>query len=265
MKTKLLMCRPKYFDVNYVINPWMKGNIHKVSHELAVEQWENFYNTIKKYATVELIDPIKDLPDMVFTANGALCDIKNNVALFGEFANKERKQEKPYFMEWFKRNGWNVIDIPDLFEGAGECLKDAQNQYWYGYGFRGTKQTTDILQQHLPNLHQLKLINPKFYHLDTCFCPLSGGDVLYYPEAFDEKSNLLISSVLQHKAIAVSQQDAMVFACNAVCVENTIFVNNMSEQLETYLYYKNYEVIRVPLTEFLKSGGGAKCLTLQLQ
>jgi len=265
MKTKILMCYPEHFDVNYIINPWMEENINKVNRECAIQQWKNLYGQIKKRADVELINPVDGLPDMVFTANGALCIQNKKTALFGEFANKERKDEKQHFMEWFRQHDWNVVDIPVLFEGAGECLKDASDQYWYGYGFRGTEDTANILHEYLSNLHQLKLVNPDFYHLDTCFCPLTNGEVLYYSKAFDKKSNQLIKDVLHEKAISVSDEDAYKFACNAVCIENTIIVNEMSNSLKSLLWYRTYNVICTPLTEFLKSGGGAKCLTLQLQ
>ena len=66
---KFFMCPPSYYDVEYVINPWMKGNLGGVDRDEAVREWDSLYRTLSKQAEVEIIEPEKGFPDMVFTAN----------------------------------------------------------------------------------------------------------------------------------------------------------------------------------------------------
>ncbi len=111
----------------------------------------------------------------------------------------------------------------------------------------------------------LRLIDKRFYHLDTCFCPLAGGYLLYYPDAFDAYSNRLIEMrVPAARRIAVAEPDAVNFVCNAVNVGRTLIVNKASEELRARLAAAGFELIETPLTEFMKAGGAAKCLTLRL-
>jgi N-dimethylarginine dimethylaminohydrolase len=111
----------------------------------------------------------------------------------------------------------------------------------------------------------LGLIDPRFYHLDTCFCPLSNGDLMYYPPAFDSPSRALIEAHYSaaHR-IAVNEADALRFACNAVNVGRTILLNEISPQLCSQLVSRRFDVVQVRLSEFLKAGGAAKCLVLRL-
>ena len=134
---RILMCAPDYYDVDYVINPWMEGNIHKSSRDRAVEQWNMLHGVLQGLAQVELITPQKGVPDMVFTANAGM--ILGNQAIVSRFYHSERQGEEPYFKEWFVENGFAVHELPsDLpFEGAGDALLDRQGRWlWAGYGFR---------------------------------------------------------------------------------------------------------------------------------
>jgi lysine-ketoglutarate reductase/saccharopine dehydrogenase-like protein (TIGR00300 family) len=108
-------------------------------------------------------------------------------------------------------------------------------------------------------------MDERFYHLDTCFCPLTGGYLLYYPPAFDSYSNRLIEMrVPAEKRIAIDEPDAVNFACNAVNVGQTVIMNQASDDLKAQLAAVGFEVVETPLTEFLKAGGAAKCLTLRV-
>lgn len=66
------MCPPTHYEVDYVINLWMEGNIHKSSRDRVQEQWQKLYEIIHTRATVDLIEPQPGWPDMVFTANAGL-------------------------------------------------------------------------------------------------------------------------------------------------------------------------------------------------
>jgi len=264
---RILMCAPDHYDVDYVINPWMEGNIHKSSRDRAVEQWQKLYHVLKDRALVDLVTPAKGWPDMVFTANAGLV-LGDNVVL-SRFFHKERQGEEPYFKEWFEQNGFTVYELPkDLpFEGAGDALFDREGRWlWAGYGFRSELDSHPYIAGWLDTeVVSLRLIDERFYHLDTCFCPLTGGYLLYYPPAFDSYSNRVIEMrIPPEKRIIVEEPDAVCFACNAVNVNNTIVMNQVSDRLKQQLREVGFEVVETPLSEFLKAGGAAKCLTLRV-
>ncbi|MBD2196521.1 MULTISPECIES: bifunctional arginine dihydrolase/ornithine cyclodeaminase [Calothrix] len=264
---RFLMCAPDHYDVDYVINPWMEGNIHKSSRDRAVEQWQKLYHVIKEHAIVDLVPPEKGWPDMVFTANAGLV-LGDNVVL-SRFLHKERQGEEPYFQKWFEANGYTVHVLPkDLpFEGAGDALLDREGRWlWAGYGFRSELDSHPYLAKWLDiEVLSLRLIDERFYHLDTCFCPLANGYLLYYPGAFDSYSNRLIEMrVAAEKRIAIEEADAVNFACNAVNVDSIVIMNKASDSLKSRLKNVGFQIIETPLTEFLKAGGAAKCLTLRV-
>lgn len=250
-----------------MINPWMEGNIHKSSRDRAVEQWQKLYHTLKQQAIVELIEPQPGVPDMVFTANAGL--VLGDQVVLSRFLHKERQGEEPYFKAWFEAQGFTVHELPkDLpFEGAGDALLDREGRWlWAGYGFRSELDSHTYIAKWLDiEVLSLRLIDERFYHLDTCFCPLSGGYLLYYPPAFDAYSNRLIEMrVPAEKRIVVDQNDASNFSCNAVNVDSIVIMNKASKALKQRLAEAGFEVIETPLNEFMKAGGAAKCLTLRI-
>jgi arginine dihydrolase len=266
-KARFLMCPPDQYDVDYVINPWMEGNVHKPSRETAAGQWRALHQILSKEAEVDSISPRPGLPDMVFTANAGLAVGRKFV--LSRFLHRERQGEEEPFKKYFSKSGFEVFELPpDLpFEGAGDALLDRQGIcLWAGYGFRSELDSHPLLAEWLNlDVISLRLIDPRFYHLDTCFCPLEGGWLLYYPQAFDAYSNRLIEQrVPSEKRLPVSEADAVRFACNAVNIGRRIVVNQVSSELRGRLEGAGFEVQETPLGEFLKSGGGAKCLTLRL-
>lgn len=264
---RFLMCAPDHYDVDYVINPWMEGNIHKSSRDKAVEQWQKLHYILKERAVVDLVAPQLGWPDMVFTANAGL--VLGKTVVISRFFHKERQGEEPYFKEWFASQGYTVHELPkDLpFEGAGDALLDREGRWlWAGYGFRSELDSHPYLAKWLDiEVVSLRLMDERFYHLDTCFCPLSGGYLLYYPPAFDSYSNRLIEMrVPPEKRIAIEEADAANFACNAVNIDSAVVMNKVSDDLKKRLTAVGFEVVETPLTEFLKAGGAAKCLTLRV-
>ncbi|MBD0267272.1 MAG: TIGR00300 family protein [Cyanobacteria bacterium Co-bin8] len=264
---RFLMCSPHHYEVDYVINPWMEGNIHRSSREAAQEQWEGLYQVISTHAAVDLVKPQQGWPDMVFTANAGL--ILGDQVVLSRFLHKERQGEEPHFKAWFEEQGCTVHELPkDLpFEGAGDALLDREGRWlWAGYGFRTELDSHALVSQWLDiEVLSLRLMDERFYHLDTCFCPLAEGYLLYYPPAFDAYSNRLIEMrVPAHKRIAISEADAVNFACNAVNVEQIVIMNQASASLKQRLAEAGFQVLETPLTEFLKAGGAAKCLTLRI-
>ena len=264
---RILMCPPHHYDVDYVINPWMEGNIHRSSRDLAEEQWNKLYEVLKRHATVELVTPQKGWPDMVFAANAGL--VLGNQVVLSRFLHPERQGEEPHFQKWFEDNGFTVHKLPESlpFEGAGDALIDrAGGWLWAGYGFRSELDAHPYLADWLDvEVLSLRLVDSRFYHLDTCFCPLTDGYLMYYPPAFDAYSNRLIEMrVPADKRIAIDEVDAINFACNTVNVDRVVVMNKASDRLKKRLNALGFTVEETPLTEFLKAGGAAKCLTLKV-
>jgi N-dimethylarginine dimethylaminohydrolase len=262
-----LMCPPKLYDVDYVINPWMEGNVHRASPQRATAQWEQLYLALVQLACVELVEPQPGSPDMVFTANAGL--VHQGVVALSSFLHPERQGEEPHFRKWFDDSGFTVREIPRAspFEGEGDALFDADgSRLWAGHGPRTGEASHRYLSRTWNvEVVSLRLVDSRFYHLDTCFCPLFGGFLLYYPAAFDAES---LAKIRKHypreKRIDVSQPDALRFACNAVNVGRVVLLNEISSALRERLESLGFRVVQVRLGEFLKAGGAAKCLVLRL-
>jgi N-dimethylarginine dimethylaminohydrolase len=261
------MCAPDYFGVDYVINKWMEHQVGHVDRALATRQWNNLRDTLVKYVDLAFIPPKPGVPDLVFTANAGL--VLEAQAILSRFRSKERQLEEPINRTWFEAHAFPLADWPQdvSFEGAGDALMDrGQKLIWIGHGFRSDAAAPALVEKLLGReTAVLKLVDPRFYHLDTCLCPLEGGWMLYYPSAFDQESQERIASIVPaDKRIAVSDEDALHFACNAVDLDHHVFMNDASESLQNKLRQAGFTPVLTPLSEFLKAGGGAKCLTLKL-
>jgi N-dimethylarginine dimethylaminohydrolase len=266
-RATFLMCPPTLYDVDYIINPWMAGNVHASSRTRAAEQWQRLYEAVSKIARVELVEPEPGSPDMVFTANAGL--ERNGIVAISSFFHPERQGEEPYFRRWFRQAGYTLVDIPRSipFEGEGDALFSTDGRcLWAGHGPRTALSSHRALRDtwSIPVV-PLHLIDPRFYHLDTCFAPLEGGYVMYFPDAFDHLSLHRIEAYYSpEKRIIVREADAICFACNAINVGRTIVLNKISGKLSSELEHLGFKVIQVELTEFLKAGGAAKCLVMKL-
>jgi lysine-ketoglutarate reductase/saccharopine dehydrogenase-like protein (TIGR00300 family) len=264
---RYLMCPPEFFQVDYVINPWMEGNIDRANGVLAAEQWHQLRVILAGQGVVELITPLVGSPDMVFTANAGL--VLGDHVVLTRFLHPERQTEEPHFRDWFQSHGFRVHELPkDLpFEGAGDALFDrVKPLLWAGYGFRTELDSHALIAQWLGvEVVSLRLIDKRFYHLDTCLCPLERGYLLYYPPAFDARSNTQIERrVPPEKRLVLDETDAIHFAANAVNIGETVVLHRARDGLKTQLSTAGFQVFEAPLTEFIKSGGAARCLTLRL-
>ena len=261
------MCPPTLYEVNYVINPWMEGNLGNASRLRAMQQWERLYEVLSGLAEVHLVEPVAGSPDMVFTANAGLA--RGGVVAISSFYHPERQDEERHFRRWFAEAGYEVVDTPrgHPFEGEGDALFSVDGErLWVGYGTR-TLETSHAALRELWDVEVvgLKLVDPRFYHLDTCFAPLEDGSVMYFPAAFDAASREKIEAFYPvEKRVVVSEADAVCFACNAVNIGETIVLNRISAELELELRSRGFDVVQVELDEFLKAGGAAKCLVMKL-
>jgi len=260
---RILMCPPDFYGIEYEINPWMDRS-RGAERQLAMTQWQDLRQLLEQAgATIEFLTPMAGMPDLVFTANAAM--IYGNRAIPARFRHPQRQVEELCAQAWLTEHGLKLLNLkPDTyFEGAGDALF-CGDTLLAGYRIRtaigGHQQIGDLLGCRVISL---ELVDPRYYHLDTCFCPLASGVAIYYPPAFDAYGQHALREVVE-ELIAVNESEAWNFACNAVVVGRTVITNVGCPELHRELESRGYKPVDTPLGEFVKSGGSAKCLTLRL-
>jgi N-dimethylarginine dimethylaminohydrolase len=257
-----LMCRPSHFDVNYAINPWMDP-AKPVDTALAVLQWETLYDLYRSLGhTVDLLEPVPGLPDMVFCANGAT--VVDGLVLGARFLNSERAAEAPAHAAWFRAHGYEVHVPRYVNEGEGDF---AVTDSWIlaGRGFRCTPEGHQEAQEFFGRpVISLELTDPRFYHLDTALAVLDGDEVMYYPEAFTPGSRAVLARLFPD-ALLVSQDDADVLGLNAVSDGLNVVLPQAAVKLAGDLRDRGYKPLPMDLSELLKGGGSVKCCTQELR
>ena len=257
------MCAPDFYGVEYEINPWMSRQ-KQPDHALAMRQWTDLRRELAAAgAQIRLLDPVRGLPDLVFTANAAV--VYRDQAVLARFRYPQRQGEEPYDEAWLQAAGFTVhrLDEDVYFEGAGDALFCGDTL------FAGYRLRSDVGGHHQIGamfgcrVIALELVDPYYYHLDTCFCPLAPGVAIYYPGAFDDYGQRALSESVA-ELIPVSADEARRFACNAVVVGRTVVTNTGCPQLHEALRKRGFACRETPLDEFVKAGGSAKCLTLRL-
>jgi N-dimethylarginine dimethylaminohydrolase len=262
-----LMCPPEWYDVDYVINPWMAGNLHQSSRDTAFMQWKSLYQELQRIADVRLLHAREGAPDMVFVAHAAV--VQHGVAAVSSFTHPQRQAEEKHVQRWLQDAGFLLWATPreTSFEGEGDALFDAEGmRLWAAHGVR----TCEISHRHVANawhtpVTSLHLTDPRFYHLDLCFAPLSGGFLLYFPSAFDAASlDKIEAAYSPDKRIAVSESEATQFACNVINIGQDILMGAVSSDLPNRLKAWGFKVKQLQLSEFQRGGGSAKALALRL-
>jgi len=266
-----LMCRPEHFTVSYRINPWMEP-AKPTDTAKAVAQWQTLYDTYLALGhEVELIDPVEGLPDMVYTANGGF--IIDGRALGVRFRVDERRGEERPFMDWFAAHGFEVVEPIEVQEGEGDFLL-VGDTILAGTGFRSVGDShREVAEVFGREVVSLRLVDPRFYHLDTAISVLdqvqgaSGvekANIAYLPSAFDEPS-LQILRERYPDAIQVSDADGAVFGLNSASDGYNVFISPRATGFEAQLRERGYNPILIDLSELLLGGGGIKCCPLELR
>ncbi|WP_344442493.1 dimethylargininase [Kitasatospora nipponensis] len=258
-----LMCRPSYFTVDYRINPWMDP-AKPTDTALAVLQWERLYALYQELGhTVELIEPVPGLPDMVYAANGAT--VLDDRVVVARFRHPERAAEAPAYQAWFEQQGYPVVH-PAAFtnEGEGDYLV-AGRRILAGTGFRTDPAAHAEAARLLGRpVVSLTLVDPRFYHLDTALAVLDDDEIMYYPGAFAPESRRLLAE-LYPDAILAEESDAEVFGLNAISDGRHVLLPEAAGRLAERLAERGFEPIGVDLSELFKGGGSVKCCTLELR
>jgi ornithine aminotransferase len=273
----LMMSAPDFFEVSYRINPWMEPATWSVAPERLARDarsgWAELKRTYERLgARIDVQAPVRGLPDMVFTANAAV--VLDRKVVLARFLCPERQGEEAHnraFFEALRAQGVvdRILTPPDglYFEGAGDAIWDrTRGLLWTGYGQRSSREMQRVLASTfgVPTA-ALELVDPRFYHLDTCFCVLPRGDIVWYKPALSPASQALVEELAgRDKLIEASEQDAHRLAVNSVSVGNDVVLCHASDALQAKLRERGYKPHVVGLDSFNRSGGAAYCLTLRL-
>jgi len=259
-----VLCPPTYFEVNYAINVWMNPG-EPVDAVRAMAQWQHLADTLLDLGhKVDLIDPVPGLPDMVFAANaGTVVDAQ---ALIARFRNQERMAETSHYLEWFRSHGFPNATVATLVnEGEGDLLV-AGERILAGHGFRTEWLAHEEVRHHFGRrVIGLELVDPRFYHLDTALAVLDDetGEIMYYPPAFSPRSQDALAEFYPD-AILATEDDATALGLNAVSDGHNVLLAAAATGLAARLQEHGFRPVPLDLSEFLKSGGGIKCCTLEL-
>jgi N-dimethylarginine dimethylaminohydrolase len=267
---KALMCAPDFYDVIDVKNPFMREHVGRVNKEAARREWEALKSSFEVGGKQVLTIPaVAGLEDMVFTANQALLGLTprmEKVAIMSSMQHPSRRREVPFFETWLKEQGYAIKKLKNPtahFEGAGDAIwHPGKRLLWGGHGFRSESEVYDEVSEVFDApVVSLKLVNERFYHLDTCFCPLTSEAVLIYPSAFDAHSLELILKLFPVVLTATEAEAVRYMACNAAVLDSkTAVIQKGTSSVRRHMEAMGLHVVEVETTEFMKSGGSAYCL-----
>ena len=269
----LLMCEPTYFEVKDAKNPHMEGNLNAVDVQLATAQWKELKKTYEGLGfPVHVLPAQTGLEDMVFAANQVLpgLDARGPYVVLAEMVHTSRRLEVPYYSQWFQAHGYRVMKLthealPPRFEGQGDaCWHPYRELLYVGYGFRTEESALTALSEvtGMPVI-KLKLVDPRFYHLDTCLCALDENTALVYPPAFENSGMEMIRHFFTN-IIELSDADALNFAGNALALQRHVILQRGSDQTCRQLESAGFTPLEVDTSEFMKSGGSVYCLKMMV-
>jgi N-dimethylarginine dimethylaminohydrolase len=230
---------------------------------LAMTQWERLRDTYLSLGhTVEVIEPVPGLQDMVFAANGAT--VIGDRVLVARYRHPQRTGEESAYRNWFMQNSFSTVVEPQYInEGQGDYLFDG-HRVLAGTGFRTDRLSHGEFQELFGwPVVSLTLVDARFYHLDTAISILDDGQIMYLPEAFSIGSQQVLRK-LYPDAIISGMADAEAFGLNAVSDGYHVVLPQTATGIIEQLRERGYHPIGVDMSELHKSGGAVKCCTLEL-
>jgi N-dimethylarginine dimethylaminohydrolase len=260
---RYLMCPPEHFGVLYEINPWMHTEV-AVDLGAARQQWEDLVRTLRDAgAEVDVMEPHPQLPDLVFTANAGV--VNGDQFIPSRFRHPQRQGETPYDVAWFSERGFRVEMLPDdvCHEGAGDALPFAGGLV-SGYRFRSDAAShADLSRLTGAAVRSVELVEPRLYHLDLTFCPLDARRAIVAPLGWDRYGRRVMEAVVA-EALVLDDDEALAFVATSVVVGSGVVMPSCPARVGRQLEAWGFDVAVSPVDEFLKAGGGCRCLTLAL-
>lgn len=277
--TRVLLCSPDHFDIIDEKNVHMAGNIGQTNKELVQQQWNSLKTTYDNLKERSVLDEVSVIPgavaceDMVFCANQTLPYRKadgQEVVVMSKMRHESRQREVPHFEKFFSDKGFQPLHFKsaDLFEGMGDVIPHPQKKLLYGgYGHRTGLEAYQELAIMLDTpIVALELVSPKFYHLDTCFVPLSATSVMLCKSAFSETGFKIIEQLFEKIHLVPEEEAVTYFSLNAhAFIANGHKVAILQKGSTTTLQIlkaEGYEVTELDTSEFMKSGGSVFCMKM---
>jgi N-dimethylarginine dimethylaminohydrolase len=266
---RFLMCPPQHFGVLYEINPWMEEGV-EVDHDVAAGQWEDLAATLRLAgAEVLTMAPRPDVPDLVFTANAGI--VNGDQFVPSHFRHPERQDETEINASWFAARGYRVDRLPaDLtHEGAGDGLPFTAGEAGpvlvvAHSSFRSEARAGEVLSGLLGcPVRPIRLVSPRLYHLDLTFCPLDDRRAMCAPGGWDGAGVAAVEALVP-EPLWLEDDEALAFCANSVVVGSTVVMPSTPVRVARQLEAWGFDVVRCDVSEFLKAGGGCRCLTLAL-
>ena len=262
MPMRILMCPPQYYGTDYGINQRM-GQNRQSDRDLAIKQWRGLFQLLQNRLAIDvaLLEPRLGMPDMIFTSNGGI--VWGNKFIVSNYRDNARREETERFMNWFQVRGYEICSLPSNCFFEGDILRDGDvlfGGYHIQSDIQSHKKISDILRREVFSIELAKDWN---YHLDTCFCPLGGDRALYYPPAFNDHALKVLENRI-FNLIPVLEDEAKKFVCNAIVIGNNVVMNDGCPNVRSSLEGLGLTVHETFLSEFVKSGGSAKCLVLEV-
>ncbi|HEX5365195.1 MAG TPA: arginine deiminase-related protein [Acidimicrobiales bacterium] len=270
---RYLMCPPHHFGVLYEINPWMRREV-VVDPDAATAQWTSLVSALRAAgAEVEVMEARPEVPDLVFTANAGVLDAgRDGAGLFvpAHFRHPERRPETPVDVAWFVERGWAVEWLPEGLdhEGAGDALpftpEGGRTVLLSGYAPRSDAPAATALSRLLGcPVRPVQLVDPRLYHLDLTFCPLDDRRAMVAPRGWDAYGRRVVEALVP-EPLVLTDDEALSFCANSVVVQRTVVMPATPPRVGRQLEAWGFDVVECPVGEFLKAGGGCRCLTLAL-
>ncbi len=255
---RVLLCRPTYFTVDYVINPHMKP--YTVDGNIALLQWENLVAILQSLEIkVDVIDQKEDVPDMVFATDQGI--VRDGVVLLANFRYKQRQPERIYYRDWFRENGFGLRALSNIFPFEGGDTLFFGDMLFVGTGFRASISSCEELSRKLNiDVMPLRLVDPFFYHLDMSFLPINKTTAFYYPAAFSKNSQNLLQKIVPN-LYELSEEAVKSYAANAFVSGDDIVISaGTPKSFTDDLHKLGLNIHEVDVSEFKKAGGGVHCL-----
>ena len=237
------MTRPTYFSVEYAINPWMDTGT-PVDGERAVAQWQDLHDTYRRLGhTVDLVEPVPGLPDMVYAANAGL--IINGAAIVARFKHAERADEATAYAAWMGGRA-TTGGHPPCQRGPGRSAGGRHDDPGGHRVSHRPRAHDEVAAMTGMPVVSLELVDPRFYHLDTALTVLDDTTIAYYPPAFTARSRALLQQLFPD-AIEVSSTDAYVLGLNAVSDGRHVVHPAQATGFAEQLYHAGFHPIGVDL------------------
>ena len=269
---KVLMCEPKYFDINYIGNEYMTNLNADFDKNLAVKQWSDLKTSYENLGLeVSVIPPVEGLVDMVFTANQSLPFIDSNgnkKVVLSKMRNPQRADEVKHFEDFYLKKGYEVINLPEeieYFESMGDAIIDYKRKIIFGgYGYRTHENVYDFLKEVTDyEIIKVRLINKYFYHLDTCFSLLNSNTAMICRDAFSVEDFKKITNYFTDIIEVSVEENKNSFACNCHCPDGeNVIIDKRAVETKVMLERNEFNVTRVDTSEFMKSGGSVFCMKM---